>query len=128
MERRDNILENKYNEAKKKLEQYSQIHLLSQYEKLNDEKKEYLLNQIINIDFEQLNKLYEQTKKEIQLGEGKIEPIQYIEKEKLSKEEKEKYSKIGIEEIKKGKLAVVTMAGRTRNKTSDMTDQKELMY
>ena len=47
----------------------------------------------------------------MKLSEEKIEPIQYIEKEKLSKEEKEKYSKIGIEEIKQGKLAVVTMAG-----------------
>lgn len=104
-------MENKYNEAKKKLEQYNQRHLLSQYEKLNDEKKEYLLNQIINIDFEQVEKLYEQTKSEIKLGEDKIEPISYIEKDKLSNEEKEKYFKIGANEIKNGKLAVVTMAG-----------------
>ena len=44
-------MENKYKEAKKIIEQYNQTHLLSQYEKLNDEKKEYLLNQINNIDF-----------------------------------------------------------------------------
>ena len=104
-------MENKYNQSKKILEQYSQTHLLSHYERLDDVKKEYLLNQIINTDFEQINKLYEQTKQEMKLSEEKIEPIQYIEKEKLSKEEKEKYSKIGIEEIKQGKLAVVTMAG-----------------
>jgi len=102
-------LENKYNEAKKILEKYNQTHLLSQYEKLDNEKKEYLLNQIINIDFEQLNKLYENTKKEIESGEDKIEPISYIEKEKLS--DYEKYMKVGAEEIKNGKLAVVTMAG-----------------
>ena len=102
-------MENKYNKAKKILEQYNQTHLLSQYKKLDDEKKEYLLNQIINIDFEQLNKLYENTKKEIESGEDRIEPISYIEKEKLS--DYEKYMKIGEEEIKKGKLAVVTMAG-----------------
>lgn len=102
---------NKYNEAKKKLEKYNQIHLLSQYEKLNDEKKEHLLNQIINIDFEQVEKLYEQTKSEIKLGKDKIEPIPYIEKDKLSNEEKDKYLKMGADEIKQGKLAVVTMAG-----------------
>ena len=34
-----------------------------------------------------------------------------VEKEKMSKEEKEKYDQIGIEKIKEGKLAVVTMAG-----------------
>ena len=104
-------MENKYNQSKKILEQYNQTHLLSQYEKLNDIKKEILLNQIINIDFKQVNKLYEQTKQEIKSGGDKIEPIQYIEKEKLSKEEKEKYYKIGTEKIKEGKLAVVTMAG-----------------
>jgi UDP-N-acetylglucosamine pyrophosphorylase len=45
------------------------------------------------------------------MGNEKIEPIKYIEKEKISEEEKEKYFKIGEEEIRKGKLAVVTMAG-----------------
>ncbi len=105
------MLEEKFNKAKTILEQYNQTHLLSQYEKLDNEKKEYLLNQIINIDFDLINNLYEQTKKEIKFGTDKIEPISYIEKEKLSKEEKEKYFKIGADEIKQEKLAVVTMAG-----------------
>ncbi len=104
-------MDNRYNEAKKILEKVNQTHLLLQYEKLDSEKKEYLLNQIINIDFNQINKLYEQTKTKIELGKDKIEPIAYIEKEKLTKEEKEKYFNIGVDEIKKGKLAVVTMAG-----------------
>lgn len=104
-------MEDKFNQAKKILEEYNQEHLLSQYEKLDNEKKEVLLNQIINIDFEQINKLYEQTKQEAKIGNDKIEPITYIEKEKLSSEEKESYLKIGAEEIKKGRFAVVTMAG-----------------
>ena len=104
-------IEESYNKAKKILKKYNQEHLLSQYEKLDNEKKEFLLKQIINIDFEQINGLYEQTKKEIKPEVETIEPISYIEKEKLSKEEREKYFKIGEDEIKKGKLAVVTMAG-----------------
>ncbi len=104
-------IDESYNKAKKILEKYNQTHLLSQYEKLDNKKKEYLLNQIINIDFDQINKLYEQTKKEIKAEVEKIEPISYIEKEKLTEEEKEKYFTIGEDEIKKGKLAVVTMAG-----------------
>lgn len=104
-------MENKYDIAKGKLEKYGQNHLLSQYDKLNDIEKDYLLNQIINIDFEQVNKLYEQTKQEVKVGEDNIQPISYIEKEKLSKEEKEKFFQIGEDEIKQGKLAVVTMAG-----------------
>ena len=102
-------MENKYNEAKRILEQYNQTHLLSQFEKLDNEKKEYLLNQIINIDFDGLNKLYENTKKEIESGKDLIEPISYIENEKIL--DYEKYMEIGAEEIKNGKLAVVTMAG-----------------
>lgn len=121
-------MENKYEKAKNILEQYNQTHLLSQYEKLDNQKKEHLLNQIITIDFNQVNRLYKQTKTEIKLGADKIDPISYIEKEKLSEEEKEKYSNLGANEIKSGKLAVVTMAGRTRNKTSDIMDQKEHIY
>ncbi len=102
---------NKYIQAKHILEKYNQTHLLSQYENLDDFNKKYLLNQITNIDFDQINNLYKQTKAEIKPEKDKIEPIPYIEKEKLSKEEKEKYFKIGADEIKKEKLAVVTMAG-----------------
>ena len=50
-------MENKYDEARNILEKYNQKHLLSQYDKLDDCKKEYLLNQILNIDFEQINEL-----------------------------------------------------------------------
>lgn len=43
--------------------------------------------------------------------DSKIEPIDYTDKSKLSKEEYEKYKAIGEKKIKEGKLAVVTMAG-----------------
>lgn len=104
-------MENKYNKAQEIIKKYSQEHLLFQYDKLNNEKKEILLNQILNLDFEQINKLYNQTKEEIKLGTDKIEPIKYVDKEALDEKEKEHYYKLGAEEIKQGKLAVVTMAG-----------------
>lgn len=104
-------MENKLELAKEILKKYNQEHLLSQYEKLSEKNKEYLLNQILNINFEQINKLYEGTKKEIELGEEKIEPIKYVEKDKLTNEEKDKYFELGAKEIKNEKLAVVTMAG-----------------
>ena len=110
-------MEAKLEEAKNILKKYNQEHLLSQYDKLNEEKKEYLLNQILNINFDLINKLYEETKHEIKFEEAKIEPIEYVEKEKLTDEEKKKYFGIGAKEIQNGKLAVVTMAGRTGNKT-----------
>lgn len=104
-------MENKYNEAKNIIEKYGQEHLLKQYNKLDNQKKEDLLNQIFNIDFNQINNLYNETKEEINLGEDIIEPIKYIDKNFLTSKEKEQYTNLGIKEIKEGKLAVVTMAG-----------------
>ena len=46
----------------------------------------------------------------------KIENIPYVDGQKLSKEERENYEKIGTQEIKNGHYAVVTMAGGQRNK------------
>ncbi len=49
-----------------------------------------------------------------------IQPITPVIKENLSKEEYEKFSQIGSEAIKEGKLAVCTLAGGqgTRLRTS----------
>ena len=104
-------MEPNYKKAKSILEEYSQEHLIAQYGKLDDIKKQKILNQIFNIDFEKINKLYEQTKITSNTSNDKIEPIDYINKENIITEEKEKYTKIGVEELKNNKLAVVTMAG-----------------
>ena len=104
-------MDNQYLKAKEIIKKYNQEHLLEFYNNLSEEKKEKIVNQIVNIDFEQINKLYQNTKKTVEKDEAKIEPIKYIDKEKLSCEEKEYYKKLGIEEIKEGKLAAVTMAG-----------------
>ncbi len=97
--------------AKKILEKYNQEHILNFYDKLSEEGQNKLISQILNIDFEQISKLYENTKHEIEFGNAKIEPINYLEKDKISKEDFEKFDKIGTDVIKQGKLAVVTMAG-----------------
>lgn len=105
-----NILKDK-EDAQKILEKYGQEHLLSQYDKLSDIKKKELLNQILNIDFTQINNLYNQTTQQVQFNKDIIEPIKYIDKEALTMEDKKYYTTIGEQEIKNGKLAVVTMAG-----------------
>ena len=97
--------------AKDTLKKYNQEHVLNFYDKLSEENKKKLVNQILSIDFEQINKLYENTKHEIQFGDAKIEPIDYLEKEKINSTGFEKYNEIGTDIIKQGKLAVVTMAG-----------------
>ena len=104
-------MEEKYLAAKQKLERYHQEHLLNYFDKLSEEEKIELLDDILTIDFNQMEELYELTKKEESFKNSKIEPIAYVEKAKLSKEERQKYTQIGEDIIRAGKYAVVTMAG-----------------
>ena len=85
-----------------------------------DSEKQELMEQVEKIDFHQIMELYDNTKKEIEIKENKIEAIPYLDKVKLSKEQKDKFDKLGEEIIKNGKYAVVTMAGGqgTRLRTS----------
>ena len=93
------------------LKMYNQDHIIKLIEKLDEDKKQALIEQISKIDFHQLKKLYDNTKKEIEIKENKIEPLPYLDKAKLSKETKEKFDRLGEEVIEKGEYAVVTMAG-----------------
>ena len=93
------------------LKMYNQEHVIKLLEELNGEQKRNLINQIEKIDFHQLQELYDNTKKEIIIKENKIEPLPYIDKSKLSKNEKEELESLGEEVIRKGEYAVVTMAG-----------------
>ena len=104
-------MEEKLKKVKELLKKYNQEHLLSAYDEFDDIQKESLLDQILDIDFEQMEKLYQKTQRPIEMGEVKVEPISYKDKYKMPAEEFEKYKKIGEEEIKNGKLAAVTMAG-----------------
>lgn len=104
-------METKLLASKQILEKYGQEQLLNSFNSLTDEKKHQLLDEILTTDFKQMQELYETTKEEIDFRNIKLEPISYVTKEKLTKEEQEKYTNIGEETIKKGKLAVVTMAG-----------------
>lgn len=104
-------MDEKYEKAKELLKKYNQEQLLSWYDKLIEAKKEELLDQILNIDFNHMKELYEETKIKKDFNNFTIQPLPYIDKNKLEKEEKEVYEKVGIDLIKKGKYAVVTMAG-----------------
>lgn len=97
-------------EVKAILKKYKQEHLLNGFEKLDERKQKRLLEQIKNIDFDLISKLYEDTKKEIKNEQDKITPMDYLDKYKL-KDKYKYYEAIGKKAIKEGKLAVVTMAG-----------------
>ena len=102
---------NREQDVIKMLESYNQNHIINLLKNLDEVKKQELLDQIEKIDFHQVMELYDNTKKEIEIKESKIEPISYLDKAKLSQEQKEKFDKLGEEILRNGKYAVVTMAG-----------------
>ncbi len=104
-------MEEKYLAVEELLKKHNQEQLLKNYERMSEEDKANFLDQILTIDLDQINELYESTKKEINFANDKIEPIDYVDKSNLSEEEYKKYEDLGTEAIKNGKYAVVTMAG-----------------
>lgn len=97
--------------AKDILKKYHQEHLLAFYDELNNKEKAYLLNQICSINFEQILNLYEASKIDEVLPSNLIEPLPYNIKREIPKDKFALYENIGIDAIKGGKFAVVTMAG-----------------
>ena len=90
---------------------YNQEHIIKLLEKLDENQKQVLVEQISKIDFHQLKELYDNTKKEIEIKENKIEPLPYLDKKKLSEKQKEEFQRLGEAILEKGEYAVVTMAG-----------------
>jgi len=93
------------------LEKYNQTHLLAYIEKANDVQRKKLINQIENIDFEQLNRLYQKSKNAEPISSSKIEHLHYVDESKLNIREMAELASVGEEVMKKGEYAVVTMAG-----------------
>lgn len=93
------------------LKTYNQEHIINLLEKINEEQEKDLIEQISNIDFHQMKELFDNTKKEVEIKENKIEPLEYLDKDKLSKETRDRFNKLGSEVLEKGEYAVVTMAG-----------------
>ena len=72
----------KKQEAINVLKEYNQNHIIKLLEKLDEEKRNELIKQIHEIDFHQIMELYNNTKKEIEFKESKIEPLKYLDKAK----------------------------------------------
>lgn len=105
-------MDEKLKQVKEIVTEYGQEQLLDAYNRIeNDEEKQAFLNSILTIDFKRIKELYEERNKTATYAESKIEPIEYVDKSKMSEEEYEECLKIGTELIKSGKLAIVTMAG-----------------
>ena len=100
-----------YEEAVELLKKHNQEQLLNFYNELNGSQKEDLLEQISNINFELMQSLYENLFVKT-LEEKYIDPIENaVIKDKMSEEDKNRYSEIGASAIKNGELAICSMAG-----------------
>ena len=93
------------------LEKYNQEQLERFYKDLSKTEQSKLQKEIENIDFEQINSLYINSKKDEIIELKEIESIKYYIKKKLSKSIIEEYSNLAKEILRKNKLCVITMAG-----------------
>ena len=100
-----------FDEFKTLLEKYGQSHIVKSYERLDDEGKEKLMQQVAKIDFEKMKDLYALSQTKIEMKDAIIEPMAYQDSAKLSAEEKTEIIELGEAAIRSGKLAIVTMAG-----------------
>lgn len=95
---------NKEEKARDLLKKYDQNHI--------NLENDGVIDQILQIDFEQLQELYEETKTGVEIKNiENLEPVKAINPEKIEKEELEKYIKLGEDKIKSGKFAIAIMAG-----------------
>ena len=95
----------------RKLKEYKQYDFIDVINNLNAEDRDAILKQVSQIDLEEVKRLYSEIDLKEEKSNAKIEPIDAIDKEKLSGEEFKKYEDIGTKIIKENKFAVVTMAG-----------------
>ena len=95
----------KIEEARRILEKYGQGHINVNTEELAD--------QVLKIDFEQLQELYEQAihKTNIINNIEDIKPVKAINPEKIDKKQIDEYIKTGEDVVKSGKFAIAIMAG-----------------
>lgn len=105
---------NKYEQAIELLNKYNQPKLKNE---LEENKNEQLIDQILSIDFKQIELVKSEIGKEKEFSNDVIENIHYTDPSKISEDMLQHYKEIGENIISKDHYAVVTMAGGQRNKT-----------
>ena len=95
------------------LKENNQEHLLKYLEMANEEQKQELINEIMDLDFKHIKELYSLSSRDNEkaIESCIIEHTKFVDKYKMSEEEFNRYKNMGEEIIKNGEYAVVTMAG-----------------
>lgn len=96
-----------FEQARAKLSEAGQEHLLRYYDELNEEQKEKLLCQIEQLDME-LPGMVEHGVAEAE--RGKLAPLGAVTLEEIA-EKRESYEKLGIQAIQSCKIGAVLLAG-----------------
>ncbi len=96
-----------FEEAKKKLEQYGQLHVLKYYDELSDNEKAELMAQIEDTDFAVLENCKNLGKSE---GRGTFAPLAAMQVSEIEARRQELFS-IGKKALKEGKVAACLLAG-----------------
>lgn len=104
-------MEDKLETCKNILKKYNQEHLLMFFDELDLNEKNMLIEQLLNIDFREIEKLYKNSKELETEDLEAISPLPYVDKRNLSRNEIKHYEEIGINVIKNKELAICTMAG-----------------
>ena len=104
-------MDDKLNTVKSILKKYNQEHLIRFIGELTEKQKSNLLNQILNIDFDELLKLYDSFNNSEPNPTIEIAPLKYTIKALLPSSKLKQYSNSGIKAIKSGKVGVITLAG-----------------
>lgn len=94
-------------EAKTKLSQYGQEHLLKYFDTLDKSQQQEILSQISDTDFSVLNQI---GKHEKISGSGTISPIRALQLNEINKKQ-DQYTESGLLAIRSGKVGAVLLAG-----------------
>ena len=94
-------------QAKEKLAKYGQEHVLKYYDELNEAEKEALLAQIEKTDMSILDSVHH---REDLAKKGVITPMASMQLAEIN-ENKEAFTKVGLEAIRDGKVGAVLLAG-----------------
>ena len=95
-------------QAKQKLADFHQEHLLQYFDTLSVTEKDALLQQIEETDFSVITRISD--RKEEDTKTGKISPIAAMTLDEIQKSKK-KFTETGIEAIRAGKVGAVLLAG-----------------
>ena len=96
--------------AVNKLIHYRQEHIIDNLKCLQEAERENLVQQILDLDFEEIERLYNSTKIKKEVDQSQISPMnRIIDKDKI--ENVSNFVKIGEDIIKNNQFSVVTMAG-----------------